>query len=96
MMNLEGNHSGPSRGIHLSQCVFSGRSSSRGKSQQALGILTTLQKTGLEANGRLLPPSAGCFEVLLQVKKKSCARRKSEGTKTWLRLLGLLRDRESR
>ena len=70
VMNLEGNHSGSSGGIHLSQHVFSGSSGSRGKSQQTLGIVSTLQKPGLDANSRLLTPSAGQFGVLFPGKKR--------------------------
>lgn len=71
VMNLEGNHSGPSGGIHLGQRVFSRLSGSQGKSQQTLGMVSTLQKPGLNANSRLLTPSAGQFGVLFPGKKRA-------------------------
>ena len=70
MMNLEGSHSGLSGGIHLSQCVFSGCSGFPEKEPTTLGGVSTLQKPGLNANSRLLTPSAGQFGVLLQGKKR--------------------------
>ena len=70
MMNLEGNHSGLSGGIHLSQCVFSGRSGFPEKEPTTLGRVSPLQKPGLNANSRLLTPSAGQCGVLLQGKKR--------------------------
>lgn len=69
VMNLEGNHSGPSGGIHEIRSIFQALWFP-GKEPTNPGMVSTLQKPGLNANSRLLTPLLDNLEFCFREEER--------------------------